>query len=52
MLNFRIALLSVAFLVLSTLTIGLMAVRTEVVLDPSSELASVLDNQGRSTSQS
>ena len=51
MLNIRIALLSVAFLVLFTLTSGLMPVRPEVVLDPSSELASVLDNQERSANQ-
>ena len=51
MLNIRIALLSVALLVLFTLSMGLMAGRPEVVLDPSSELASVLDNQERSANQ-
>jgi hypothetical protein len=50
-LNIRITLLSVVFLVLSTLTIGLIAGRTEVVLDPSSELGSVLDNQERSANR-
>jgi len=51
MLKIRVALLSVALLVLSTLTIRAVAFRPEVVLDPSSEQANVLDNQGRPANQ-
>ncbi len=51
MLKIRVTLLPVALLVLFTLTIGLMAVRAEVIPDPSSKLASVLDTQERTANQ-
>jgi len=51
MLNIRTLILSTALVVILMLTVGLVTARTEVVSDPPSDPANVLNNQEQSPNQ-